>query len=1227
MFDKRLLSLVPGIIPLVVGSVTAKWIALLCNIGIIATIGNVFAALLAAAGAPFAIEGAAAAVGEAGAAAAPGAMELAAAFDLRVAMTLALLIIVRAIAIYAAQRAGDKAAFVAKRQVRQLVYDKLVKVGPAYTEQVSTAEAVQTSVEGAQQLEVYFGGYLPQLFYAVLAPITLFAALVGQAGLPATVLLVIVPLIPVSIMMVMRNAKKVAAEYWGSYVDLGGSFLEAVQGLTTLKIYQADERWHKRMSDESEGFRRATMKMLRVQLNSINVMDLVAFGGAATGIAVAVLQLDSGTIGFAGAFLVVFLSQEFFLPMRRLGSLFHTAMNGMSAAKTMFRILDAPVPPRGDRELDGRGDIVCRGVGYAYGEHGDHVVLEQVDCSMRRGSLVAIVGESGSGKSTLAGILSGRKTSYLGKLEVSGVDVRDATLDSLMRTATLVPTAGHLFAGTLRSNLLLARPHATDDDLMDVLERCRIAGFVRANGGFDMELAEGGSNLSGGQRQRVCVARALLHDSPIYIFDEATSNVDVESECAIGRVIDELAGDHTVIVIAHRLASVAHADQTLVFSHGHLVEQGTHAQLLEAGGAYASLWNSQHELSVYALDEEGERGASASFAVAGADTASSKPVMGSVSASTAAAGASLSNKPSNRPSGKPSIKPSGKPGRSAFSIMVRMIGLVRPLAGYLALAIALGTAGSLAATFVAAFGGFGIMAAVGQGAGLAVAGACALAIACGVLRGPLHYGEQLANHYIAFRLLALIRDRVFAALRRLAPAKLEGRDRGDLISLVTADIELLEVFYAHTISPIAIAIASSAIMLAFIGAHSLPLALVALPGYLLLGAVMPIASSKLCGDAGRASRDAAGSISAYVLDGLRGLAETVQFAGTSKRSAGLAARTDAMGDTDRSLHVRSAAVEGLADVLVLLSSLAMIAMSLGLCAAGDLSFSSAFICSFAYLSSFGPVLAVCRLGTSLQATLASGARVLDLLDEEPQTADVFDGADVSFDGAACEHVTFSYGAGSAGGPGSSAAVLPDDDCILNDVSIAFEPGEMVCVTGRSGSGKSTLLKLLMRFWDPAAGTVKMSGRDLRGVNTASLRGAIGYMTQDTHLFVGTIGDNLRIAKEGATDAELDRACEAAALTSLIARLPQGYDTPVAELGDSLSGGERQRIGLARIFLHDAPFVLLDEPTSNLDALNEAAVMRAIDRRRAGKTVVLVSHRASTCAFADRFYSVERGRIS
>ena len=1177
MFDKRLIQLVPGVMPFIIASVAAKVVALLMNVFIILSLGEVFSAM----GQVLAV---AAADGVSVSAQAPAALTP------RQLLLFVAAIAVRAVSIYLAQRAGDRAAFLAKREIRQRVYDKLVALGPSYAEDVSTAEAVQTSVEGAQQLEVYFGGYLSQLFYAVLAPVVLFICLVGLAPVPAVVLLVIVPLIPISIMIVMRNAKKVAAAYWESYVDLGGTFLEAVQGLTTLKIYQADARWHERMNIEAEGFRRATMKMLRTQLNSINVMDLVAFGGAAVGIVLAVWQLAAGAIGFTAAFAVVFLSQEFFLPMRRLGSLFHTAMNGMSAAKTMYRILDAPVTRRGSAHLEGAGDIECRGVGYAYG---DHVVLADVNAAIPHGGLTAIVGESGSGKSTLAGIIAGRKAAYTGEVLVGGVSLHDASLESLVDTVTLVSSAGHLFEGTLRENLLLAKPGTADDELWGVLARCRVDGFVRASGGLDLHIAEGGQNLSGGQRQRICVARALLHDTPVFIFDEATSNVDVESERAIGQVIEGLARDHTVLVIAHRLASIVRAQQILVIDRGRLVERGTHEELLAANGDYAALWCSQTELEqVKGVVETGSEVAEPS----------DEPVDAVAPTATIAAA-------------------SAPVRRSAFGVMARMIGLVRPLLPYLLLAIALGSAGSLAATFVATFGAYGLVAAIGSDLGVSVAAVCALVLVCGVVRGPLRYGEQLCNHYIAFRLLAHIRDLVFAALRRLAPAKLEGRERGDLISLVTADIELLEVFYAHTISPVAIATVTSVIMLAFIGSYSMLLAGVALVAYLVLGVVLPIFSSKLCGDAGRASRDGAGAISAYVLDSLRGLAESIQFGGERKRSQGLEARTERMGVVDKGLHRRSAAVEGLADALVLACSITMICVALGQAAAGEITLAAAFVASFAFFSSFGPVLAVARLGTSLQGTIASGARVLDLIDERPQTDEVADGAGAridaaAFSGAALEGVDFTYGSGASA------------EKILEGVSLELPAGQVTCIAGRSGSGKSTLLKLLMRFWDPTAGIVRVSGEDARRMETASLRACESYMTQDTHLFVGTIGDNLRVAKADATDAELDAACEAAALTEFISRQPKGYDTPVAELGDSLSGGERQRIGLARVFLHDAPFVLLDEPTSNLDALNEATVMRAVScLREQGKTIVLVSHRASTARFADAFYNVEHGRLS
>ena len=1181
MFEKRLFSLVPQATPYIVVSVLFKWIALMANITVMWVLARILGGVVTG-GLP---------------------TVLAADALVQAALPLAAAIIVRAASIYLAQRTGDKAAFEAVRRVRSLVYDKLTALGPSYTETVPTAEAVQTSVEGATQLQVYFGGYLPQLFFAGLAPITLFVLLAGQAGLPAALLLVCVPVIPVSIMMVMRNAKKIGAEYWGSYVDLGGMFLEAVQGLTTLKVYQADRDWHERINAESERFRGATMRLLVMQLRSICVMDLVVYVGAALGIIVAALQLAGGKISFEAAFLIVFLSQEFFLPMRRLGSLFHTAMNGMAASRRMFSILDTPEPERGNVELDGRGDIELSGVSYAYG---DRTVLDGADASIARGSLVALVGESGGGKSTLAGIISGRKDAYRGSVRIGGVELRDATAASLMRAVTLVPTNGYLFAGTLRENLLLAKPDATDAELLHALDRTRVAAFVQANGGLDMAINEGGTNLSGGQRQRVCMARALLHDSPIYVFDEATSNVDAASEAAIGEVIASLAGDHTVIVVAHRLSTIVGADQILVLERGRIAERGTHEELLADAGVYARMWNSQEQLSAYAYAENGAEDVAVAEAAEGDDGRD-----GADMADAAAAPGSDHAR------------------RSAPSIMWRMMGLVRPLAGWLVLAVALGSIGMLTAAFVPAFGAFGLMAALGHNAlGLGLVAACAACAACGIARGPLHYGEQLCNHYIAFRLLAHIRDLVFGALRQLAPAKLEGRGKGELVSLVTSDIELLEVFYAHTISPIAIALVCTAVFEGFLLAVSPELAGIALVAYAVLGVLLPLVSAKACGTTGRQSREGAGKLGAFVLDSLRGASETIQFAGGADRSRALGELTEQVGAVDARLKRRQAASEAAADALILVANLVMLERALQLAAAGTIDIAAAFAAVFTFVSSFGSVMAVSRLGASLQETLASGARVLDLLDEQPQCAEVTDGQNVEFAGAAAEHVDFSY----AGGAGADDAGQATDETaaslILDNVTCTFAPGTMTCIMGRSGSGKSTLLKLLMRFWDPIAGTITVSGVDARRINTASLRSHEAYMTQDTHLFCGTVRENLLVARADATDAELLNACQSASLTALIDRLPQGLDTPVAELGDSLSGGERQRIGLARIFLNDAPFILLDEPTSALDALNEAAVMQAVDElKRRGKTIVLVSHRASTCAFADCSLSVEHGRLS
>ena len=530
----------------------------------------------------------------------------------------------------------------------------------------------------------------------------------------------------------------------------------------------------------------------------------------------------------------------------------------------------------------------------------------------------------------------------------------------------------------------------------------------------------------------------------------------------------------------------------------------------------------------------------------------------------------------------------------------------------MALAILLGVLGFFAAIFLTVFAAYGLLDAAGVWAAIPVGAACVAVAVCGVVRGPLRYGEQLCNHYLAFKILALVRDKVFGKMRTLAPAKLEGRDKGDLVSLLTSDVELLEVFYAHTLSPAAIALIVSLGMVAFTATLSPLLALYVAFSYAVVGIAVPWASSKASGTGGREVRDAIGSMNAFVLDSLRGLRETLQFGRACDRAQELSNRMDSLIRVEERLKGRTAIAMAATGAVVLALDMGMLLASMHLVNYGMLDFGCAVVACAALMSSFGPVIAVANLGSTLQQTLASGARVLDVLDEHPQTEEVEGGVALEgFEGAAADHVDFSYG----------------DAEVLSDVELRVEPGQVVQIAGRSGSGKSTLLKLFMRFWDVDRGEIEVSGRDIRCVNTASLRGVEGFMTQETHLFAGTVRDNLAFAKPGARDEEIMAACEKASIANFVRRLPEGLDTQVGELGDALSGGERQRLGLARMFLHDAPFVLLDEPTSNLDALNEAAVLRALSDNRAGKTVLLVSHRPSAAAIADVTYSVEHGRVS
>ena len=550
--------------------------------------------------------------------------------------------------------------------------------------------------------------------------------------------------------------------------------------------------------------------------------------------------------------------------------------------------------------------------------------------------------------------------------------------------------------------------------------------------------------------------------------------------------------------------------------------------------------------------------------------------------------------------------------RTPVQIVRRLVVLVRPMLPVMVAAILMGVAGHFCATFITLFGGFAILRGLGLASPAATMGSafgCILVFA--LLRGVLRYAEQASNHYIAFKLLALIRDKVFGALRRLTPAKLEGRDRGDLISLITADIEALEVFYAHTISPVCIAVLWVAGMTAFVAHWQILPALVLLAGYLLVGAALPVWSAKQGEKAAREYRQALADTNSYVLESLRGLRDTLQYQDTAARAAGIAACSGELGAKQKALKYREGLTVAITNTLILLTALGVLAVSSWLYRRGAMALEGVLVCTLAALGSFGPVVALANLGASLTQVFASADRVLDLLEEEPVTPDVTRGTDTVFAGAAAQQVSFAY----------------EDQPVLRDLTLTIPEKKIVGITGRSGSGKSTFLRLLMRFWDVNSGCIRFGAEDIRRVNTAALRQQESLVTQETQLFDDTIGNNIRIAKRDATREEVEAACRKAALDDFVRSLPKGYDTPVGELGGALSGGERQRIGVARAFLHDAPFLLLDEPTSNLDSLNEGIILRAVRAECRNKTVLLVSHRRSTMAAADLSFSVENGRLS
>lgn len=1206
MFDKRLFSLAPGVGRLVAAKVFCQWIGLLSNVVFVVTVVVMLSPVLAV------VESAFDPMFSMGGSGLLSRMFVGFGYggfsaETYIGCVLAIVVcaVLRFLMMRAAAYFGAEAAERVKLALREQLFNKMLAIGPSYSQHISTADVVQSAGEGIEQIQSFFELFLPQLFYAILAPVTLFF-IVAPINMPTAVtLLVCAPLIVLIVGMVAMRAARVFKKYWGKYTDMGSVFLDNVQGLETLKTFDADAHAAKKMNEQAEQFRVMTMNVLQIQLRSLTAMDVVAYGGAAAGVGVAIWQYASGAaLPLAGVLLIVLLSADFFIPLRQLGSFFHVAMNGMTSTKRIFALLDTPIPAHGMQEMpefgafDNGVDVCFDDVSFRYtdvaadtavadvetGETGNNgeksgvvgagktsmskdgngsvFALHGVSFTARHGQVTAIIGPSGSGKSTAVELLAGNLSGYEGcvELRLGNVEngstqryrISDLSIESLTKEIAIVAAQSHLFAGTLRDNLLMAKPDATENELWQALEAAHISDFVRAQSQeLDLAIEQGASNLSGGQRQRIAIARALLRESAVYIFDEATSSVDVESETLILQTIRALADrGKTVIMVTHRMANAADADHVVVFERGRVTEQDAHAELMRANGTYAKLFRAQQTVENIGLRNNATHSTSASHALKASDSAESvtqRAEMGlqvSDSAETDAQGAKTGVRMSDSAESDAKAMPTAR-------VIARLLKEVGPQRKYMIVACVCGTLGHLAATFLPVFGIAAAFAAVGSPVwNLSVPAALAAMAVCALIRGGMRYAEQFMNHNVAFRLLALFRAKAFAALRRLAPAKLAGKGKGDLIALVTTDVELLEIFFAHTISPVVIAIVTTVVYALALLTLSPPLAATLIIAHLIIGVILPKLFASAVRGIGPELRKESSALDDEMLDDMRGIGEIIRFGQGDARLASIQRRTRSLWGKRVRLSVKNGDFAGFGAVLVMLFTAIAAFLVMTLCTvvstAADMSEglmwmgsvdsnAPALVAAFVLLaSSFGPTLALSALPANLTQTFASARRLFSLVDEAP--AVVEQGSErPEYQGMTMRDVTFGYGSGarisgertpngrsehatgmsparpaeaqSSGEQGAGIASQP----VLEHVSLDVSQQGILGIQGPSGRGKSTMLKLLMRYWDPDSGTISLSDVPLPQVDAGWRRRVQTMMGQETYLFDGTIRENLAIA--------------------------------------------------------------------------------------------------------------------
>ena len=1121
-------------------------------------------------------------------------------------MIVGALIVLRGLFQYVRDAVSYRTATRTKIELRRRLYQHSLDLGPGHFDQRRTGDVLMSVVEGVENLEVFFGQYLPQFMVAAVAPVLIFvfmSVLDIRIGLVFVVFASITLFLPAVIQKLNRRRNQARRQAYG---DLGADFLDSVQGLATLKAFGQARRRGEMLADRGRALFRATMKVLAADGASGAATVLGVSAGATVALVWGGIRVSDGQMELQTLLIVLMLGGEVFRPLRELAALYHQGMASMSAAEGIFAILDTPPTVRGPEPAgsasrdDGRPDatggdenlaseVRFESVDFAY-EGGRRPALRDVSFTLNAGEVLGVVGPSGAGKSTLVWLLLRFYDPQSGRILLGGHDLRDLPLETVRRQFSVVTQDTYVFQGTIADNLRLGKPDATLAEMEEAARAANAHEFISAlPNGYDSSTGERGVRLSGGERQRLAIARALLKTAPILLLDEALSSVDAENEAAIQEALERLMAGKTTLIIAHRLSSVVGADRTLVLDRGDLVESGGHAELAAAGGVYAQLMASQQSAPEADL-------LAATLPSAEADAAGgvAREAMPAESGDT----------------------PAESEARHVSSIEIwrRLLSLVRRWRGELALSLGLGLVYHASTIALAATSAL-LVAEVFKGGDYTP-----FLVLLGVL-APLsalsRWGESWASHDLAFRLLAEMRVDLYDALEPLAPAYLVRRKSGDLVSIVGGDIETIEFFFAHVITPAVIAFLVPAIVLIVLAFVSWPLAFVLAP-FLLLAAISPFFAQRTAERLAQEMRSQLGDLTAFVVDGIQGMREIVAFGGGARR----AEETDRRGWEFSRHRVRfldtQASHAVFIEALTAIGSLAVLATAAWLVVEGNMARTDLPLVTMLALTSFGPVTELATTLKHMMETHAASRRVFEVHDEPVAVTDgpgvaAVPAQPASPDGGiSFETVGFAYG--------------PDQPPALRDVSMKIEPGQTVALVGRSGAGKTTCAHMLLRFWDPLSGRITLRGHDLREFKLDVLRSNIALVAQDTYLFNASIRENLRIASQDADDREIERAAELANATEFIEAMPDGYETLVGERGMQLSGGQRQRISIARALLKDAPILILDEATSHLDVVNEQQIREALRRLMEGRATLVIAHRLSTVRDADRIVVLDRGHV-